>query len=107
MARVRLIDDDEEQVEVRRLILERAGHCVVESGFEAVVMDLHMPFLDDGLRMIRELAGSGARICVLSGFVEDLRGTLEEGMVHKVLAKPVRTEVLLRWLSEGDPTRHT
>ena len=98
MARVKLIDDDESQVEVRRLILERAGHVVVESGFEAVIMDLHIPSLEAGLRMIRELSPSGARICVFSGFVQDLKGRAEEGLVHKVVAKPARMEVLLGWL---------
>jgi len=30
MAKVRLIDDDESQLEVRRLILEQAGHTIVD-----------------------------------------------------------------------------
>lgn len=100
MARVRLIDDDESQVEVRTLILERAGHVVVESGeVDAVVMDLRIPSLDAGLRTIRELSLTGARICVLSGYIQDLNGRPEEQLVEKVLAKPARTELLLSWLS--------
>ena len=99
MARVRLIDDDEAQVEIRKLILERAGHVVVEDDFDTVVMDLRLPSLEAGLRLVRELSQTGARICVLSGYVQDLRGRPEEKLVHKVLAKPVRTEVLLEWLA--------
>ena len=48
---------------------------------------------------MRELSQTGARICVLSGYVQDLWGRPEERLVHKVLAKPVRTEVLLEWLA--------
>ena len=59
MARVRLIDDDELQIEVRRLILERAGHMVVEDGaVDAVVMDLHIPSLEVGLRTSKSLRKS-------------------------------------------------
>ena len=101
MARVRLIDDDESQLEVRKLILEQAGHTVVDSGdaADAIVMDLHIPTLEAGLELIRELSPSGAPICVLSGFTHDLKGRPEEKLVHKVLSKPERTEVLLRWIA--------
>ena len=100
MARVCLIDDDATQLELRRLILEYAGHVVVEPGgdADAVVMDLHIPSLEEGLALIRLQYGK-ARICVLSGFVHDLNGRPEAGMVDKILAKPVRTEMLLKWLA--------
>jgi len=100
MARVRLIEDDESQIEVRKLILEQAGHTVVDDGeCDAVVMDLHIPSLDAGLARIRQMSESGARICVLSGFAQDLRGRPEEKLVEKVLSKPARTELLLKWLA--------
>jgi len=101
MARVQLIEDDESQIDVRRLILERAGHTVVDDGssIDAVVMDLHIPSLDAGLAKIRELSQTGARICVLSGFAHDLKGRPEEKLVDKVLTKPARTELLLQWLN--------
>ena len=100
MARVRLIDDDETQLELRRLILEQAGHTIVEAGpADAVVMDLHIPSLDAGLKAIRDLSPTGARICVLSGFAQDLRGRPEEQLVHRILTKPARTELLLKWLA--------
>ncbi|HEY3740162.1 MAG TPA: response regulator [Bryobacteraceae bacterium] len=100
MARVRLIEDDESQLEVRKLILEQAGHTVVFTGkADAVVMDLHIPSLEAGLAQIRELSQAGARICVLSGLVDDLKGRPEEKLVEKILRKPARTEILLRWLA--------
>ena len=103
MARVRLIDDDDAQIEVRKLILERAGHSVVDSDdVDAVVMDLHIPTLEGGLQAIRELSLTGARICVLSGSAHDLKRRPEEKLVHKVLNKPARTELLLKWLEELD-----
>src|SRR5882724_12049758 len=100
MARVRLIDDDESQIEVRKLILENAGHTIVDSGdADAVVMDLHIPTLDAGLKVIRDLSPTGAQICVFSGYAHDLKGHPEEKLVHKVLTKPARTELLLKWLA--------
>ena len=100
MARVMLIEDDESQIEVRRLILEQAGHVVVDAGkADAVVMDLHIPTLDAGLQKIRDFSRDGMHICVLSGFAQDLKGRPEEGLVEKVLAKPARTELLLKWLA--------
>ena len=99
MARVRLIDDDESQLEMRKLIFEQAGHTVVDSGaVDAIVMDLYIPSLEEGLRAIREFSGTGARICVFSGFALALKGRPEEKLVHKILTKPSRTEVLLKWL---------
>ncbi len=100
MARVRLIDDDESQIEIRKLILEQAGHTIVnDTHADAIIMDLHLPSLEAGLKTIRELAPTGAHICVFSGFAQDLKGRPEERLVHKVLAKPARTELLLKWLS--------
>ena len=99
MARVRLIENDESQIEVRKLILELAGHTVVDGAeAEAIIMDLHIPSLEAGLKAIRELSLTGARICVFSGYAQGLKGTPEEKLVHKVLTKPARTEMLLQWL---------
>ena len=100
MARVRLIEDDEAQIEVRKLILQQAGHTVVDNyEADAVIMDLHIPTLDAGLAQIRDLSQAGLRICVLSGFTHDLKGRPEEKLVEKVLSKPARTELLLKWLA--------
>ena len=40
MARVQLIDDDESQIEVRKLILEQAGHTVVNGEADAMYEQL-------------------------------------------------------------------
>ena len=62
---------------MRKQILEQAGHEVVTAetaaeaieqlaGCQVVVMDLHIPTPEDGLRLIQAASGS-ARIIVLSG----------------------------------------
>ena len=111
MARVLLIDDDRDQLEVRRLIFEHRGHAVAiamgsaEAGrvFEShnsdcIVMDLRLPKAEDGLALIRAFHGSpsfAARILVLSGYPADIRGTPEESLVEAVLTKPARSSELL------------
>src|SRR5579864_5637222 len=77
MARILVVEDDPCQLEVRRLILEQAGHEVLTAenaaealdqlpGCRVVLMDLQLPTPDDGLNLIRAASGS-ARIIVLSG----------------------------------------
>lgn len=95
--RVLLVDDEPEQLELRRRIVEQAGHTVetASSAEEArrqtadvVVMDLHLPGLAEGLELIREFAGR-ARIVVLTGLAGDLEGRPERELVAAVLEKPV------------------
>ena len=77
MARILVVEDDPGQLEVRRMILQQAGHEAVTAqtaaealekfpGCELVLMDLQLPTAEDGLRLI-EAASGGARIIVLSG----------------------------------------
>jgi CheY-like chemotaxis protein len=77
MARVLVVEDDTSQLEIRRQILEHAGHQVVTAqdvtealerwaGCPVVLMDLRIPEPEDGLRLIQAIAGR-ARIIVLSG----------------------------------------
>ncbi|MFN3326257.1 MAG: response regulator [Bryobacteraceae bacterium] len=116
MPRVLLVDDDADQLEIRRLLLERAGHQVwaasgveearrlsEENRLELVVMDLHLPEAGDGVRLIRHVreALPGVRIVVLSGWTEALVGTPEARMVDHVLRKPVRSGELLRLVAQG------
>ncbi len=111
MARVLVVDDDAAGLELRRMILERAGHEVVvaadanlaRSQFDAsrpdtVVLDLRLPEATDGLTLIREFraAAPAVRIIVLSGYTPDLDGRPERAMADRILDKPLRTEVLLR-----------
>ena len=107
MARVLLVDDDRTGLEFRRLIFEQAGHEVAAAASpeealaapaaDAVILDLYLPQLEDGLALIRELrrAAPRARIIVLSGRVEDLNGRPERTMVDEVLMKPAPSARLL------------
>lgn len=108
MARILVVEDDAIQLEMRKQILEHAGHEVVSAqnasealerwtGCPVVVMDLRIPEPEDGLRLIRAIAGA-ARIIVLSGGEVD--PTLP---VDEFLAKPCPSRMLLacidRWIS--------
>jgi CheY-like chemotaxis protein len=99
MTRVLLVEDDSEQLALRRLIFERSGYEVAAAGSarealeqlpgcEVVVMDLKLPEAKDGLDLIRAI-GSRARIIVLSGAGED------DLPVDYFLLKPCSTQVLL------------
>ena len=113
MARVLLVDDDAAALDLRKLILEREGHQVsaasdpaharvlfAETEPQIAIVDLRLPEVPDGLALIRDLraAAPGVHILVLSGWPLDLEGTPEAAMVDRVLAKPVRTAVLIETL---------
>jgi CheY-like chemotaxis protein len=110
MAKLLLVDDDLNQVEVRRLVFEKAGHAVscAVTVAEAVkrikadapdilVMDLHMPETADGASLIRQVRRHApeTRVLVMSGFTEDLQDLPEAAMVDAVVRKPVRPQKLL------------
>ena len=111
-----LVDDDREGLEIRRLIFEHEGYDVtVATGVSAartafsnhapefVVLDLRLPRAEDGLALIREFRAHtpGVRIIVLSGWTADLKGRPESAMADAVLAKPVRSEKLIRTLAQA------
>ena len=110
MSRLLFVDDDVQQIGIRKLLLEAAGHQVmvaedvasaerllVELQPEIMVMDLHMPTLKDGLALIRYVAEQrlGVAIIVLSGWTEELCDLPEEKMVASVIGKPFRNDELL------------
>jgi CheY-like chemotaxis protein len=110
MARVLLVDDDAAALDLRKLILEREGHQVsaasdpiqarlLFAGTEPqiAIVDLRLPEAADGLALIRDFyaAAPGVRLIVLSGWPLDLQGTPEAAMVNQVLAKPIRSAVLI------------
>jgi two-component system response regulator TrcR len=116
MLRLLLVDDDRDGVEIRRLIFERAGYQVLvegtgdgarrtfmESAPEMVVLDMRLPDIEVGLALIREFRAQApqVRIIVLAGLAGDLRGRPEEQMVDAVLAKPFRSEKLVRALAKA------
>ncbi len=110
MRSVLLVEDDRDQLEVRTLLLQAAGHRVTpvmtaaaayeafrRSEPEVVVMDLRLPRAEDGLALIRRLReqSQAVRIIVLSGWAPDLAGLPESGLADCCLAKPVRSRQLL------------
>ena len=110
MATVLLVDDDPDGLEIRKLLLERAGHRVStasdaaaardkfrELAPECVILDLRLPSPEDGLALVRQFreTAPGVRIVVLAGWGADLEGHPEQALVDEVLAKPVRSERLI------------
>jgi CheY-like chemotaxis protein len=110
MCRLLVADDDAQQLGIRKLLLEAAGHEVAvaanapearrmleELRPDVLVMDLRLPKLKDGLSLIRCVTehGLAARIIVLSGWTEELCDLPEEQLVSRVLGKPIRNEHLL------------
>jgi CheY-like chemotaxis protein len=114
MCRLLVADDDLQQLGIRKLLLEAAGHevSVAEDGPAArrllaelhpdvLVMDLRLPKLKDGLSLIRCVVEQhlAAKIIVLSGWTEELCDLPEEKLVACVLGKPIRNEHLLEAIS--------
>lgn len=120
MSRILIADDDAIQLKLRLRVLESAGHEVslafdpsealhqLERGSDLLIMDLR--FLNrageadsaEGLALIRRIRamGSVVPVVVLSGWPEDLYGRPEEGMVSRVMVKPVATHELLAAIAE-------
>lgn len=123
MSRILVADDDANQLNLRRIVLESAGHEVVlalepsgaleqlDRGWDLLIMDLR--FLNcagvadprEGLALIRRIRERGSKIpvVVLSGWPDDLFGRPEERMVSRVMAKPVPTRDLLAAIAELVP----
>jgi len=110
MARLLLVDDDADQLEVRKLLLEHVGHeaftaatasaalsLFKEQRPKLVVTDLRLPKTEDGLGLIREMKkhDPDARILLLSGWSTDIEKLPEASMVDRVLMKPVKPKQLL------------
>jgi CheY-like chemotaxis protein len=121
MSRILVADDDLVQLDLRRKLLEMAGHEVsiafspgealrhLERGWaNLLIMDLRFPNVAgepdsrEGLRLIRRLREQGCEtpVVVLSGWPEDLYGKPEEKMVSRVMVKPVASKQLLETVSE-------
>jgi CheY-like chemotaxis protein len=104
MARVLIVEDDPEQLGMRKLILEQAGHEVLTAqnvgealdrlpGCQVVLMDLQIPTPQDGLRLIDAATGQ-ARVIVLSG--GEANTTLP---VDEFLTKPCSSKKLLETIA--------
>ena len=100
MARVLLVDDDPDQLDVRASILTQAGHQVETAsnltealargqGCEAAVVDL-IPETEELLRQLRE---AGTRVIVLSGRDPEIAAL--SSRVDHFLMKPCPSRILL------------
>lgn len=116
MARLLLVDDDAKILALYKELLEESGHQVriavsVDEGLRALsteepdvlLMDLRVPELEDGLRLLRALPPRGPRctgVVVISGWTAELAEHPEQHRVDRVLSKPLRFETLLDSIRE-------
>ncbi len=115
MARILLVEDDRDQRELRRMLLQHSGHdvdgCTMPMEAEAacatrtpdvVVMDLRLPTAEDGRGLVRALRHRHPQlpIIVVTGWADDLDGTPEQKTVQAVLRKPVKSEELVKLISQ-------
>jgi len=98
MARILVVEDELDQLALRRQLLEHAGYEVrtaqtsgeaIESlpGCELVLMDLRIPQLEDGVELIRAAKAARARVIVLSGAYCDLPLDADEFLVKPSSSK--------------------
>lgn len=110
MARILLVEDDPDQLEIRQLVLETEHHAVrtavspaeaVESCQDAppevVIMDLRLPRFENGVALIRDLRRLAPELglIVLSGWTDDLKQHPIRSEINHVLKKPARSRQLL------------
>jgi CheY-like chemotaxis protein len=124
MPRILVADDDPVQLDLRKMLLEAAGHEVSlaqstveavhhlrEQGADLVIMDLRFPNSygtpdsREGLALIRDIhhAGCHTPMMVLSGWPQDLEGQPEEEFVACVLVKPVKPATLMQAIRDIVP----
>jgi len=101
MPRILVVEDETEQLAIRRQLLEHAGYEVLVAqtaaaalsllpGCRAVLMDLRIPTLADGVKLIEAAIKSSTRIIVLSGAEPDASLPVDE-----FLTKPCSSKKLL------------
>lgn len=110
MSNILLVDDDRDQLEIRKLLFEHSGHSVstaqdADSALanfaraepDIVVLDLHLAEAEDAYTLIRDFRKRkpAVRIVVLSGWTHDLAGREEAQMVDSVVPKPTKSGRLL------------
>ena len=121
MACIVLADDRLDELQVLAMLLEAGGHKVLAAmspndairqiergGPDAVLLDLKFPNAqgepdaEEGFALIRRIheLAPGAAVFVLSGWPEEIYGRPEEGLVTRVMVKPVLLPALLEAISE-------
>ncbi len=104
MTRILVVEDDPDQLHMRRLMLEQAGYAVETAqtasealeklaGCRLVLMDYRVPEPEDGMRLIQAALGC-ARIIVLSGAPADERLPVDEWVT-----KPCSSKALLETIA--------
>jgi CheY-like chemotaxis protein len=107
MARILVVEDELDQLAIRRQLLEHAGYEVFAAqtcadaierlpGCELVLMDLRIPRMEDGLELIRAAKAARARVIVLSGAHADT--TLD---TDEFLIKPCSSKKLLEMVARS------
>ncbi|MBI4876883.1 MAG: response regulator [Acidobacteria bacterium] len=114
MARLLVVEDDADQRELRRDLLARAGYEADAAADAAgadtacarrvpdlVVMDLHLPRIEQGTALIRRLKALNPvpRVVVLTGNEAEFQAQPEAAMVDAVVAKPCRSARLIKIVS--------
>jgi CheY-like chemotaxis protein len=100
MARVLLVEDDLDQLAIRRELLEHAGYEVYTAqtaaealprlgGCQVVLTDLHIPELEDGLKLIDFASAARTRVIVLSGARADTPHGVDEFLVKPCSSRKV------------------
>ena len=126
MCRILVADDDQDQLDFRKLVLEAAGHEVTvaldppetirrlqQGEADLVLMDLRFPNATGapdpalGIALIRRIRDVGCRlpVIVLSGWPDDLYGQPEEEMVSRIMVKPVNPGVLMEAIEALAPQK--
>jgi CheY-like chemotaxis protein len=104
MTKILVVEDDLDQLNVRRIMLEQAGYAVVTAqnasealdklpGCDLLLTDFRVPEPEDGLRLIQAAQGS-ARIIVLSGAHSGRQLPVDE-----FLTKPCSSKKLLETIA--------
>jgi CheY-like chemotaxis protein len=104
MIKILVVEDDSDQLHVRRLMLEQAGYAIATAqtasealeklpGCQLLLTDYRVPEPEDGVRLIQAAIGS-ARIIVLSGTHADVSVPVDEW-----LTKPCSSKKLLETIA--------
>ncbi len=113
-SKVLIVDDDPEQLSIRKMLLEERGFTVVDASDASgarrlasehrpacVLMDLNLPTAVEGLALIRDLKAldSNMHVLVLTGSdPRSLRKHPEASLVDEVFRKPTSSAALIRKL---------